>query len=49
MTDQLLEDKFLALAAPVLGQARTEEPAESCWKLLELNDIRALLDLAVPG
>jgi 2-methylcitrate dehydratase PrpD len=49
MTDQQLEDKFSALAAPILGQVRTGELAEVCWKLLELNDIRALLSLTVPG
>jgi 2-methylcitrate dehydratase PrpD len=49
MTDQQLEDKFVALAAPVLGQARTEQLAETCWKLIELDHIRGLLDLTVPG
>lgn len=49
MTDQQLEDKFVALAGPVLGQGRTEQLAETCWKLLELDDIRALLDLTAPG
>ena len=42
MTDQQLEDKFLALAAPVLGRPGTDELAQVCWKLLELDDIRAL-------
>jgi 2-methylcitrate dehydratase PrpD len=48
MTDRQLEDKFVALAAPVLGRARTDELAQVCWKLLELDDIRAVIDLAVP-
>jgi 2-methylcitrate dehydratase PrpD len=49
MTDQQLEDKFSALAAPVLGRTKTDELAEACWKLLELNDIRTVLALTVPG
>jgi 2-methylcitrate dehydratase PrpD len=49
MTDVQLEDKFRALASPVLGRARTEELARACWKLLAVDDIRALLDLTVPG
>jgi 2-methylcitrate dehydratase PrpD len=49
MTDQQLEDKFVGLASPVLGQARTEELATTCWRLLDLDDIRALPALTVPG
>ena len=49
MTDQQLEDKFLALAAPVLGRAGAERVAEMCWDILELDDVRTLLDLTVPG
>ena len=49
MTDQQLEDKFLALAAPVLGRAGAEQVAETCWGILELGDVRTLLDLTVPG
>ena len=45
MTDQQLQDKFTALASPVLGPGRAHELAQSCWKLLELDDIRALLRL----
>jgi len=48
MTDRQLEDKFVALAAPVLGRPSTDELAQVCWKLLELDDIRAVTDLAVP-
>ena len=48
MTDQQLEDKLIALAAPVLGQGRTEQLAETCWKLLELDDIRALFEQTTP-
>ncbi|HET7664958.1 MAG TPA: MmgE/PrpD family protein, partial [Mycobacterium sp.] len=48
MTDQQLEDKFVALAAPVLGRARTDELARVSWKLPELDDIGMLFGLAVP-
>jgi hypothetical protein len=48
MTDQQLEDKFQALVSPVLGRTRTDELAQACWKLLELDDIRGVLDLTVP-
>ncbi len=40
MTDGQLEDKFNALASPVLGRARTDELAAASWKFLELDDIR---------
>jgi 2-methylcitrate dehydratase PrpD len=49
MTDRQLEDKFLALAAPVLGQAAAERVTKTCWRLGELDDIRTLLELTVPG
>ena len=49
MTDQQLEDKFLALASPVLGRAVAEQVAKTCWDILELGDVRTLLDLTVPG
>jgi len=48
MTDQQLEDKCLALAAPVLGQARAGELAKACWKLVELDDVRALFERTTP-
>jgi 2-methylcitrate dehydratase PrpD len=48
MTDRQLEEKFAALASPVLGRARTEELAANSWKVLELDDIRALMVLTVP-
>ena len=48
MCDQQIEDKFIALAAPVLGHGRTEQLAETCWKLLELDDIRALFEQTTP-
>ena len=49
MTDGQLDDKFKALAAPVLGRSRTEDLAGASWKFLELDDIRTVLDLTVPG
>lgn len=49
MTDEQLEIKFLALAAPVLGDARATSLAEACWGVTELPDLGRLLDLAVPG
>ncbi len=48
MTDQQLADKFLALASPVVGPACAERVAETCWRILELGDVRTLLDLTVP-
>jgi 2-methylcitrate dehydratase PrpD len=48
MTDQQLEQKFGALASPVLGADQTGELAETCWKLPGLDDIRVLLALTVP-
>jgi hypothetical protein len=32
----------------VLGSARTKEIAETCWRLLELPDVRAVPDMTVP-
>jgi 2-methylcitrate dehydratase PrpD len=49
MSDRQLQEKFTALAAPVLGRTRTDELAQTCWKLLEHDDIRAVLGLTVPG
>lgn len=48
MSDRQLEDKFSALAAPVIGADRTQELAATCWKLMEIGDIRDLIGLAVP-
>ncbi len=49
MTDEQLEDKLLGLATPVLGSARAEQVAATCWRLLELPEVRAVADLTVPG
>jgi 2-methylcitrate dehydratase PrpD len=48
MSDAQLQEKFTALATPVLGRGRTDELAEACWKLLDHDDIRAVLRLAAP-
>ena len=49
MTDQQLEDKFLDLAAPVLGRAGAERLAEMCWRIVELDDVSTVLGLTVPS
>jgi 2-methylcitrate dehydratase PrpD len=49
MTDRQLEEKFLGLAAPVLGQEHAKELAEVCWRLRELDDIRVLFERTVAG
>lgn len=49
MTDCQLEDKFRGLVSPVLGGPRTNELAAACWRLVEVDDVRTLLELAVPG
>ncbi len=48
MSDTQLEEKFLGLASPVLGTARSEEVAAACWRLLDLADIREVPNLTVP-
>jgi 2-methylcitrate dehydratase PrpD len=49
MTDRQLEDKLDALASPVLGRGRTAELAAACWRFLEIDDMRELLQLTLPG
>jgi 2-methylcitrate dehydratase PrpD len=49
MTDEQLESKFVGLAIPVLGSARTIQIAETCWRLMELPDVRAVPDMTVPA
>jgi 2-methylcitrate dehydratase PrpD len=49
MTDQQLEEKFLALAAPVLGQAGAERLASTCWGFLELDDVSTVVELTAPA
>ena len=48
MTDQQVEDKFLALASPVLGQDRAAQVASMCWGMLDLDDVSDLIALTVP-
>ena len=47
MSDEQLEEKFIGLAAPVLGVARAKQVADECWRLLELSDIRAPINLSI--
>jgi 2-methylcitrate dehydratase PrpD len=49
MSDRQLEDKFLALAAPVIGAARSEALADACWNLLEANDFSVLIKQSLSG
>ena len=47
MSDMQLEEKFIGLAAPVLGAARVKKAADECWRLLELSDIRTPINLSI--
>jgi 2-methylcitrate dehydratase PrpD len=49
MSDQQLEDKFLALASPVVGAACAERLTGMCWRILELDDVRSLVELTAAG
>lgn len=49
MSDRQLEDKFLALASPVVGQPGAEQVAATCWNLMELDDVSAVVGQTVPG
>lgn len=48
MTDGQLEEKYHGLAAPVLGEARARQLAQTAWQLGELADIVDVVALAVP-
>ena len=51
MQDSHIEEKFLALAEPVLG-ARARAALQSWWKIQDASDVGALvrlLDLRVDG
>jgi len=48
MSDRQLEDKFIELAAPLLGAERTRELVSSCWGLPELGDLAGLITMTVP-
>ncbi len=47
MSDEQLADKLIGLATPVLGSARADEIAATCWRLIELPDIRTLINLSI--
>ncbi|MBS1695782.1 MAG: MmgE/PrpD family protein [Actinobacteria bacterium] len=48
MSDHRLEEKFAALAGPVLGPSRTAELARICWGLADLADFADVTALTVP-
>jgi 2-methylcitrate dehydratase PrpD len=48
MSDGQLEDKFVALAAPVLGSEQALELARVSWGLEQFADLAGLLELTVP-
>jgi 2-methylcitrate dehydratase PrpD len=45
MSDRAIENKFLANAAPAVGEERARQIAAMAWKLDELPDMRALIGL----
>ena len=45
MSDRAIENKFLANAAPVVGDERARQIAATAWKLDKLGDVRALIGL----
>src|SRR5262249_35445774 len=47
MSDEQLEEKFVGLATPVLGEARAREVATECWQVLSLSDIRTPIHLSI--
>lgn len=49
LDDDGLRKKFDDLVAPVLGPARTAALAEQLWAIAGAGDVRALVELAVPG
>lgn len=49
MSDRQLEDKFIGLATPVLGDERARQLASACWRLPELDDVRVLTAQTLPG
>jgi len=42
LTDAQVDDKFMELAAPVLGEARSGALLSELWSLDRLEDVRAL-------
>ena len=49
MSDRQLEDKFVGLAAPVLGGGRTADLARTCWEFERLSDVARLSMLTIPA
>lgn len=49
MSDGQLEEKCVGLVTPVLGAQRAQHVAATCWRVLELPDVRAVANLTVPG
>jgi 2-methylcitrate dehydratase PrpD len=45
MSDRAIENKFLANAVPVVGEARARQIAAMVWKLEALGDVRDLIKL----
>ncbi len=45
LTDAALEQKFLGLAAPVIGEARARAGLEQLWRIDDLADIRPVAEL----
>jgi 2-methylcitrate dehydratase PrpD len=45
MSDRAIENKFLANAAPVVGEERARQIAATAWKLDKLGDVRELIGL----
>jgi 2-methylcitrate dehydratase PrpD len=45
MSDAAIQEKFLANAAPVIGQERASQVLEAVWQLERLGDVRNLLAL----
>jgi 2-methylcitrate dehydratase PrpD len=48
LTDEALEEKFLGLAAPVLGEARAREALSMLWTVDELPSVAHLAELLAP-
>jgi hypothetical protein len=48
MSDADLEAKFHGLADPVIGAAKARTLIDSCWKLADAKDVRALCEGARP-
>ena len=45
MSDRAIENKFLANAAPAVGDARARQIAATAWRLESLTDVRELIGL----